>query len=484
MFRPALELINGTAYRPDAVNSGVPLAQRLAGQSLLLIGFRPGQIRASVVRFKRDGTAVIGTEQTASWSTNDTPDHSERFIKRIAMTTKVNAVLYLAPCRWLSSVVELAFQGSDSERNRLLLEDPLKVVGDRLSEGNVAAVVTHPRVGRSVKLVYTRAELVMHRALHQSAGTTVARLSSGIYEMLRYLSEVQPELIRDRELLLVDGSGALLLYSNETSWDDSGFAADFSSLADANQKVAELVSRRLDPSKPLAFVSSIDLDRKATGLDGPHVEHLLSEQTAPDFYCACIEGKDRLAIDLNPEPVEPRAHLPKSRRALVLAALALSTGFSVGTLVIDLSTRRRVTEANQLTAQTNALATARQRLTTSINKIESDRARAETLGRWISLGMSVQPVVVTAVEAAGSGVTLEDISLRTGDGAPQVEIRITARGDIRTIGAYIDRVSAEFSRAGFNLANLDQTPGNGANAVIYVGRYNYPSPHRIAWKKD
>ncbi len=484
MLRPLLELLNGTAFRPDPINSEVRMAERFSGKTVLAVGFRPGLIKAAPVRFARNGTVTVGQESTAAWAQNDGADVIRRFVQKAAGAAKTEDVVLVGSHQWLSNLTDITFPGSDRERNRLLVEEPNKIVGENAGEATVLAIVTHPTVSRTLKFAFTKAELLTDCAIFHGTGLRLSRLSSGCYAILRYLAEEAPESIKGKELLIVDGNSALMVFSNDTAWDDSGFVSGFRNAAEAAEKVGELVSRRTDPTARLAVVSTIELDAETAKLTGSNIEHLLTTQSNPDFFCVCSEGKEHVATDLNPEPSEPRPHLPKSRRAFVFSALAISLGCGAGAVAVNLATLREVREINAAHEAQNALISEGARISEAIGRIERDRAKADLLGKWVSLGVSVQPIIVTTVESADNGVSLDEFSLRTGDGAPQMEMKVVARGDSRRIGAYIDKVSNAFGAAGFNLSNLDQTPAPGANAIIFVGRYNYPIPSKISWKKE
>ena len=483
MIRPFFELLNGTAFRPDAINTEIRMSDRFFGRTVLAVSIRKNEILTAAVKFGRTGAPIIGKPSSIPFAPTDGADAIKAFIEKQAKAAKTEDVLLVGGQRWIANLIELSFQGADKERNRLLLEEPVKVIGERLLSGNVAAVVAHPTSNRSLKLTFTRGDLIADANLVSEAGLRLIRLHYGCYSLLRYIVEELPKTVAGKEILIIDGSSALMILNNDGDWDDVGFSAEIGGSSDAQEKVKELLSRRADTTKPLVFVSAIEFDFAAAGLVGDKVERLLGDQPLVEFYCACSEGKDHVAFDFNLESGNPRQHLAASRRSLVFLGLSLSFGGAAGAGYINYSMAREIDSTNRLNIESNEIIAQRGKITETIARVESDRAKAELLGKWITLGVSVQPIIVSTVEAAEIGLTLDEFSLKTWDGAPQMEVRFIARGELRRCGAYIDRVSTNLGQAGFMLSNPDQTPAPGGGAIIFIGRYNYPSPNKVSWKK-
>jgi hypothetical protein len=485
LFRPLWELVNGEAYRPDTINGDVRIPERFAGRSLLAVSLRGSTVSAVKVKFDKRGQPSVGEAKEFEWGVAQSVEAARNFVVRAAADAGTKDVMVVSARIWGGARhAEVLFQGPDRERNRLLLEDPSRVVGENVQGSNQVCAVGHPTVNRSVILTYEKKVLEMELELLADTGLRVVRLQNSIYSMLRYVVEEMPSAVREKDILVVDGSTALLVFTNEADWDDLGFIADVKSADQMAHEVKELLSRRPNPTRPLVWISSIEINVLASGLDGGQSERLLPGKNHVDIWCACSEGKDRVATDLNPEPGVPRQHLPVRLRGAAYFAMVFIVGGAVANVYTNLNVARETAAIKAVVSEIDNLAAERARIAEQIARVESDRTKADLMGRWVSLGLSVQPIIVSTVNATGNSVALDEFSLKTWDGAPQLEFKVVARGDLRRVNEFISHVSSNLADAGFKLSNPDQTAAPGGNGIQYVGRYNYPSPANVIWTKE
>lgn len=256
MLKQLSELLNGTAFRPDTVDQTKTIQERFGDRPFIGISFSMSRVKAVTIKLNKKGGASIS--QPVYEPMGD-PKKVSEFITNFAAQARCTDAVVLVSHSWAAGKLDHSFRGSDQERNLLLKEDPREVTHQPTHDESMShAVVAHPQRNLSILFSYQRDMLVHVLQPLSMTGLNIARVQSGCFSLLNYIVSKQfSDAFTGSDLLIVDENGVLLVIEEDGGWMDLAFKAN-QSAGTPEGAVPELLNRRPDPSKPLAFASTFE----------------------------------------------------------------------------------------------------------------------------------------------------------------------------------------------------------------------------------
>lgn len=482
MIKPIIELIDGTAYRPDSPNPEAPLRTRFVKNTLLGISLGREIFRIGPVKFDRAGNPIVGGVSSVNLAGISNADATiQKVISDAIMKHKTSdAVLLLAPDLFLSTS-EQSFRGRDVDRNRLLADDPQQITGMNVTSQLTYGFISHPKMNRGIAVSASRQSIDDMVTKAREWGVNIVRVQPATYSLLRWALEEHHTVVEGKDLLVIDDSFAAIVIDGKGDWVDVGFKMDNSLSVDLAAGIRDLLDRRHDTAKPLVWISTRDLH--AAGALLPSGAERLLPHTNADFYAACAEGEGRLAVDFNTIPTPYRPHLPqKYRIGAIVCALVVGVSI-VASLGFHFQSDRNAKQTAEIHGSTATMDAESAKIDSQLKQIAVDQKRAERIGKWVVQGIYVQPLLASAMHATGNDVVLDSFSIILAPGQPQMEMKFVARGEGRKTGQFVDTLLRGLQNANFRLVNprQDSLPGGGSG-VSFSGQFIYPSPLDANWK--
>jgi hypothetical protein len=185
-----------------------------------------------------------------------------------------------------------------------------------------------------------------------------------------------------------------------------------------------------------------------------------------------------LDLQISPPVVEP----PLSRLfryvfgTLVLGIFCLLALFGTNELATS-AVESQAAQVRRAIAEEQTRMAARN---SEIQAITRNRQRAEDIGQWLRVSLSVQPVLAAALEDLPEELTVRNFALQLAEGQSQISnLEVTLLGDGRLINRQIDLMTQRFQNAGLQLVSPD--PGAVDGGIRFRGRFLFLPPDQIRW---
>ena len=472
---PFGELLTGSAHKTHPTDATVGLGERFAGQTILFVWIARDRAGTEQVRFDAKGQPILlgRRHQVQSRGTGE-------------LTKVLRAEKKASGAEWVVVVVTLGWQvllgqaaarvtGSKDafDRHRIMRDQPDLVVSGAKPE-YVYAAVNHPQLDRAVVFGVKRDELNEVMAEIRRAELNVAAIRVGVAAQLELWMARGGETALDRDLLVSDGAGAMLLNLRDREFvppvTDSGhvITAPRQASARPNNVTQDLVRFIQDNRRrPVVYLGPTEIGAAVKQALGEE-PHELIHPDLPDVHEAELAVlAPEVGHDLHPEISEVRRALPRSWRkwmfcycALVLVSLAvaLNNGLTVAT------------ERLGKTGAEDAMQAAEGRYKnaeSTLATLEGGLQEAERLRTWVWGNYHAQELMQKLLLAVPSNALLEKLHGRVAAGSIQMQLEFVVIAQNEAQIATARAFEQILKDSGYQVGKQNETIQQGPTSLLY-----------------
>jgi len=466
MIQQCLDLALGRAFKPDPIDTAVPLARRFAKRPLVAVTVYKDGLEVALVTFAGEAPTIGrpefgptgGEEVDASFLRAFAERHKARECL-INLTTGYTAVL--------SSRARRA--DSDEEALVLMRDNPERLLGEPPAQGCRHSLAFHPTHNFAVAFAHKEHDINSVVAMVAKADLSIARLQCGMASLLIHvLGHHWAEIGREAELLFVDRASLFYLAVSEGSFGRPLFDIGLKEAA-LRQAVSERIER-LKPDGRVILINSSGIDIEAMILERRKTLDLIQpmkDQPSPALV-ACCSDRPRLGYDLYPSE---RLVRPFAPGRLWIVPAVLWTTVAAAVMIVGTNTFR-ATQADRLAAsfetQGHMLGDSEKRMQGVIHDVEARAKTADAMCNWllisppteallIDLSKEIEAATNQGLQESKSVAQVDSLSLTRLEGQPQMRLVIVVLGDAASANRVFQRISALFGRMGYSTVDLKET---------------------------
>lgn len=460
------DLLSGRATTPDAINTDVPIVERFAGKSLMVVMLGVDALIARKATVSSSGMVTFGSPRTNT--TEQGPSQSDflaRLREEFDVTHVLVAVSYGMTCDLSHGLARL----DDSSISRAIRHDPQRLLGTDFDDGKTTVISQHPSIdGNGVLFSYSSDLIPKVVDLAANANLTIAGIISSQWAILQHLGKSRVDFFGNTPLLIADISSSVVIDVVSKSWQTPTFDPNISHASYEAAVKAQFKDSRL-VGKPIGVVCDLhpELFAALQNECGLQPESLLGEVGSWD---AVIGNTGQ---DLRETLPEPRQHLPKRFRAGIAGYYVAMAAIIIMAAVLWFRAYKMTAEIEQTTSVATQATSEVHELLVSSNRMRDDTTRAAEIKQWIAISPDAQNIALLIIDSISQGVGLESLRFDLVAGQPQIRLQVSILGSREAAQQQMTKTRAALAAKGFELVSLGP-PADITGGQRFDVTYNLP----------